>query len=281
MIRTFSDPEALAQGVARAFLDRVGEIQAEGPERVARVVLTGGTIADAVHRQVAAAAGDPAGTPPGVDEPRGERAQIDGARIDWARIDWWWGDERFVPLDSPDRNAGQARRALLDHVAVDERRVHEIPSAPASSAGSAPSPDASPSGSSSAALSAAAAGYAAELADALGAEPFDLVMLGIGPDGHVASLFPQHAALAAVGDTVAVPDSPKPPPERLSLTFSRLNNAHQVWILASGESKREAVEALLAAEDAPGATVQATPARAVHGLSPTSLTLWTDLPLHR
>ena len=95
-----------------------------------------------------------------------------------------------------------------------------------------------------------------------GAGQFDVLMLGIGPDGHVASLFPGHDALA-VDDRVAVGvlDSPKPPPERISLTFAALNRAESVWFLASGDGKSEAVAAALATDG----TVQATPARGVTG----------------
>jgi 6-phosphogluconolactonase len=109
-------------------------------------------------------------------------------------------------------------------------------------------------------VAAAAAAYGDELRGQ-GTGLFDVVMLGVGPDGHVASLFPGYPQLD-VDDTVAVPvtDSPKPPPERVSLTFGALNRAHEVWFLASGEAKADAVAKALG-----GAEVHDIPAAGVHG----------------
>jgi len=148
--------------------------------------------------------------------------------VNWSRVEVWWGDERFLERDSDERNAVQARRALLDHVPVDPARVHEIASRD-------DVPD----------VEAAATAYAEELA-ASGPARFDVVMLGLGPDGHVASLFPGHDEVHRSG-TSAVPvhGSPKPPPERVSLTFERLNAADAVWVIVSGESKAAALAAAL------------------------------------
>jgi 6-phosphogluconolactonase len=97
---------------------------------------------------------------------------------------------------------------------------------------------------------AAAARYAAELATAAGQQgagqgggvpAFDVLMLGIGPEGHVASIFPEAPAAYATGSVVAVRDSPKPPPTRISFTFSAIQAAREVWILASGAEKADAV----------------------------------------
>src|SRR5690606_3753803 len=150
----------------------------------------------------------------------------DDAPVDWARVSFWWGDERFVPRDSDERNAVQARAAMLDHLPVDPARVHVVPS----------SDDVRDN-------VAAAAAYA-DLLEQHGPERFDLVMLGVGPDGHADSLFPGHPGLDARGtSTVSVDDSPKPPPERVSLTFETLTRADAVWFLANGEGKAEAVAA--------------------------------------
>ncbi len=113
---------------------------------------------------------------------------------------------------------------------------------------------------------AGAAAYAEEVR-AHGAGEFDVLMLGIGPDGHCASLFPGHPALD-VDDRVAtsVLDSPKPPPERITLTFPALNRSRAVWFLASGAGKAAAVAAALA-EDG---SIQATPARGVRGREETT-----------
>jgi 6-phosphogluconolactonase len=141
--------------------------------------------------------------------------------VDWTQVVVWWGDERFVAPDSPDRNARQAREAFLD--AVGATQVHEMPST-ADAAG----------------VDEGAAAYAATLREH-GSGEFDVVMLGIGPDGHIASLFPGFPQLDATDIAVGVTGSPKPPPERISLTFAPLNRAKSVWFLVSGEGKAEAV----------------------------------------
>ncbi len=114
-------------------------------------------------------------------------------------------------------------------------------------------------------LDAAAASYAAEVREH-GTGAFDVVMLGVGPDGHVASLFPGFPQLD-VDDAIAVgvTGSPKPPPERISLTFGALNRAKQVWFVVSGDGKADAVARALAADG----DVHDTPARGVHGLDQT------------
>lgn len=221
------DAETLTSDVVSRLLARLEEVQAEG--RVPQVGLTGGTIADVLHRELARRSAD--------------------SSVDWSRVEWWWGDERFVPAASPDRNAGQAREALLDHLPVDPARVHEVPASDQADNAEA-----------------AAAAYADTLR-AHGAGAFDVLMLGLGPDGHVASLFPGHPALA-VDDRVAVAvhHSPKPPPDRVSLTFPALNRADAVWFLVSGEGKADAVAAALA----PG-PVEECPAR---GVRPSGSTVW-------
>ncbi len=158
---------------------------------------------------------------------------------DWANVDFWFGDERFVPEGHADRNDQQARDAFLDRVGA--TRVHSVAGNDCS-------------------LSAATAAneYAATLPD----EPFDIVLLGVGPDGHVASLFPQHPLLHETERACAeLFDSPKPPPVRISMTFPTLNRADAVWFLVSGEEKSDAV-ARAVAEDG---TVDETPARGVRG----------------
>lgn len=221
LVEVHDDAAALANSVAGELLSRLADAQTSG--RVPQVVLTGGTIADAVHHEIArlSAASD----------------------VDWSRVGIWWGDERFVGPDDQDRNAGQARRAFLDTVGVDPAQVHEM---------------ASTATASSSAQGAAA--YAEELA-AHGAEGFEVLMLGVGPDGHVASLFPGRPELSATEPVVAVTDSPKPPPERISLTLPTLNRARAVWLLASGEAKAEAVARALGA----GAGENPLPAAAVGG----------------
>ena len=174
------------------------------------------------------------------------------SRIPWSRVHWFWGDERFVPRDSPDRNAGQAREALLDHVGVDEAHVHEVPAS-----------------DEVATAEEAAEAYSATMRSE-GAGFFEVLMLGIGPDGHCASLFPGHPALEARDAiAVAVHDSPKPPPDRVSLTCEAMERCRAVWFIASGEGKADAVARALADEG----SVAETPARGVRG---DETTWWLD-----
>lgn len=190
------------------------------------VALTGGTVARLVHREIAARA-----------------TQHD---IDWDRIDFWFGDERFVVRSSEERNAAQARADLLDRVGA--RRVHEIAAVEEASG-----------------VAAAADLYAAALRER-GPEEFDLVMLGMGPDGHVASLFPGHPQLGAEQATaVPVLDSPKPPPLRVTLTLPALNMSRAVWFLVTGPEKADAVARAWAFDG----SVAETPARGISGPSVT------------
>lgn len=167
--------------------------------------------------------------------------------VDWTDVDVYWGDERFVPAGHADRNDQQARDAFLTRVGVPVDRQHAF----------AASDDGLPS------VGAAADAYAADLPD----EPFDLVLHGVGPDGHIASLFPGFTQLHETERrAVDVLDSPKLPPQRLSLTLPTLNRAHSVWLLVSGQGKAEAVARALG-----DGTIDDTPASAARG---TSETVW-------
>jgi 6-phosphogluconolactonase len=156
-----------------------------------------------------------------------------GPSLEWPLVHVWWGDERYVPSDSDERNDVPAMRLLFDEVEVDPAKLHRMPAADAGFGDDA---------------DAAAQSYAAELARAVpgggdGAVPaFDVVLLGVGPDGHCASLFPGHPGTHVVDTSViAVHDSPKPPPTRLSLTFPALDAAKEVWFVVSGSGKADAV----------------------------------------
>jgi 6-phosphogluconolactonase len=221
-VEVHGSADELAASVAGAFVTLVAERQAAG--EIPDVVLTGGTIADKIHREIARLGAD--------------------SDVDWSRVSFYWGDERYVAPDSDDRNEKQAREALLDAVGIDPARVHPIPStADADSVDSA------------------ARAYAETVRDN-GSGTFDLVMLGVGPDGHIASLFPGFPQLD-VDDTIAVgvTGSPKPPPERVSLTFPALNRAEEVWFVVTGEEKADAVGRALAEVG----DVHETPARGVRG----------------
>jgi 6-phosphogluconolactonase len=193
------------------------------------IALTGGTVARLIHREIAARAG--------------------GYDIDWDRVVFWFGDERFVDAASADRNALQAREDFLDVVVAGT--VNEIPDTRMA-----------------ADVWAAATAYSDHLRSD-GSGEFDLVMLGMGPDGHIASLFPGSAQLDADAIAVPVTDSPKPPPERVSLTLAALNRSRAVWFLVTGAEKAEAVRRAWAFEG----SVNETPAR---GISGPSITWFVD-----
>lgn len=211
-VEVFHGPEELAESVARRLVEALLRLQASG--RVPSVVLTGGSIADEIHRAV-------------LDVPEHHD-------VDWSRVEIWFGDERFVPAEDDDRNALHARETLLSALPLDPGRVHEMP---ASDSGFVD-------------VESAAAAYAADVVGVLGEDPrFDVLMLGVGPDGHCASLFPGHAAVSATGVAVGVNNSPKPPPTRISLTMEALRGADEVWFVASGTGKAEAVGKAFAGGD--------------------------------
>ncbi|MGY1772100.1 6-phosphogluconolactonase [Blastococcus sp. SYSU D00813] len=223
------DADTLARAVAAALVARLAAAQAV--HGTASVVLTGGGIGTAVLRHVAELAAEP------VRE-----------RVDWTAVDVWWGDERFVPAGDAERNEGGARQALLDPVGVPAERVHAMPAADAGF----DTPEA------------AAEWYAGELAAAAGEggslPRFDVLLLGMGPEGHVASIFPDSPAVRDERPVVAVRDCPKPPPTRVSLGFPAIASAEEVWLLVSGEGKAEAVARALG-----GAPREEVPAAGVHG----------------
>jgi 6-phosphogluconolactonase len=161
--------------------------------------------------------------------------------VEWHRVHVWWGDERFVPADSDDRNDEAAFAAGLGELPLDPALVHRMPSTDSGYGDD---------------VDAAARQYAETLATAdpansTGGVPnFDIVMLGIGPDGHCASLFPGHPGTRVLDrPVIGLTDSPKPPPARLSLTFPALDTAREICFVASGPSKADAVAAALSGAD--------------------------------
>lgn len=229
-----ADPQVLAEAAAARLAIRLLDAQAERGE--ASVVLTGGRGAAAVYRALGASPAREA--------------------VDWAHVSIWWGDERFLPAGHPDRNETQAREALLDSLPLDPARVHPMP---ASDGPDGDDPEA------------AAARYAAELAAA--ARPghatlphFDVLLLGVGEDGHVASVFPEHPSAYETRPVSAVRGSPKPPPTRITLTLPTINHAEDVWLMVTGRDKAPAVEMALS-----GAGPVQIPAAGVRGVD---RTLW-------
>jgi 6-phosphogluconolactonase len=150
-----------------------------------------------------------------------QRLAEEGSRsaVDWSRVELWWGDERFVEADSDERNAEPAL-ALLSGLGLADDHLHPMPALDGGKG-----------------LDDAAEAYASELAGAR----FDICLLGLGPDGHVASLFPEHPSSYAEGTVIAVRSAPKPPPERISLTLDVINESSEVWFLVSGADKAKAV----------------------------------------
>jgi len=160
--------------------------------------------------------------------------------IDWSRVAFWWGDERYLPRGDADRNETQARAALLDRLELPLANVHPFPAV-----GDFPTIDA------------AADAYAAELGDTV----FDITFLGVGPDGHVASLFPDHPQVTESSRrVVAETSSPKPPSERLSLTLPVLSASERVWLVLAGADKAGALGLALA-----DANVASVPVAGVRG----------------
>jgi len=155
--------------------------------------------------------------------------------FDLSRLQIWWGDERFVESNSADRNSVQAHDALLSRIQIPAGNIHAMPS--------------SEDGDLLAAAKAFSENFCSDYPS------FDIVLLGMGPDGHVASLFPGSKAIEFGKWVVAEPDSPKPPQQRISLSYEALSSAKQVWLLVSGEDKAEAVSRVFDGEDLPATKV--------------------------
>ena len=227
------DVEVLTEAAAVRLLTRL--VDAQALRGTASIVLTGGGV--------------------GIGLLEAARRSPARAAVDWQRVDVWWGDERFVAADDPDRNELQARRALLDALDLDPARVHPM--------GALGGPDGDD-------VDAAAARYADELRAAAPADydvpPFDVLLLGVGPDGHTASIFPESPAAHDERLVVGVHGAPKPPPTRISMGFPTLNGAREAWFVAAGAEKASAVAMALS-----GAGRVQVPAAGVRGRQ---VTLW-------
>ena len=206
----FPSSAALAEGVAELFALRAAEaVEERGRFRVA---LAGGTTPLAAYRRLA-------------DSPWADL-------VPWAAVEVFFGDERCVGECDGDRNDAAAREALLLHVPIPPENVHPVPSL---------APD-------------GAERYEALLRERLSAPApavpvLDLVLLGLGEDGHTASLFPGHPAAAeTVRLVVRVDGAPKPPPSRVTFTLPLLNAARSVVFVVSGRGKREALARVLSGD---------------------------------
>ena len=210
-IAVHANPDVLAAAVAARLVTKLVDLQAAGT--TPKIVLTGGSTGIAVLEQL--------------------RASVARDAVDWGQVEFYWGDERFVPPDDPERNDKQAREALLDHVPVDPAQVFAM---------------GADTGTGPAGAEAAAEAYAEILRKAARPEDhgpvpsFDVLMLGMGGEGHTASVFPHSPAVYETERTVvAVHGCPKPPPTRVSLTLPAIRRAAEVWVMTTGESKAAAV----------------------------------------
>ena len=218
VIKWFASADELAEGIADQLTHTtVGALATRG---IAHIVLTGGRMGTTCLEAV--------------------REHPLTRDIPWDGVHFWWSDERFVPSEDSERNDVAAVRALLSSLDLPAENVHRMPS--------------SDSGLS---LEEAAFHYWAELNQVLGDDlVFDICLLGVGEDGHVASLFPGRAEIELDDPgVIAITHSPKPPPERLTFTRELIACARQVWLLASGSSKSDAVWLIAADEPVPAARV--------------------------
>jgi 6-phosphogluconolactonase len=220
------DKQALGASVAARFITKIIDVIDE--QGYASMAISGGSVSTLV---LAAIGQSPA-----------------RESVDWSKVHVWWVDERWVPQGDPDRNDAGTETDFLAHVSIPAENVHRMA---ASDAGLS--------------VDEAAAQYAAELAGAAQngapAPSFDITLLGVGPDGHTASLFPEFPQLAITDRSVVpVSDSPKPPPLRLTLTFPVINASQRVWVILSGAEKASVLGLALA-----GASIEDVPVGGVQG----------------
>ncbi len=216
-ILVLEDAEAVARAAAERIVARVQDAPADRGR--CALALSGGSTPRALYRLLAR---DPY-----------------RARVAWDRVELFWGDERCVPPSDPESNYRMAKESLLDAVAVPPARVHRIPAGTGEPA-------------------AVARAYEAELARVLGGTPggppprLDLVLLGMGADGHTASLFPRSPALAESVRWVVATAAPVGVPERITLTWPILNRAAHVLVLVAGPDKAGTLRDVLEGPRDPG-----------------------------
>lgn len=215
IVETYPDTATLVAAAGNRLVNAINSAVRERGK--AMIVLTGGGTGIGMLRQI------------------GDHAKD----IDWSAVHLFWGDERYVPEDDDERNEKQAREALLDRVDIPPGNVHAMPAS---------------DGEFGDDIDAAALAYEHVLAaNAEPGEPapnFDVHLLGMGPEGHINSLFPHSAAVRETRRLViGVEDSPKPPPRRITLTLPSVQRSREVWLVASGENKADAVAAAFGGAD--------------------------------
>src|ERR1700742_5242855 len=209
VVEVFPNGDALVEAAGKRLVDTLqSAVQARGR---ALLVLTGGGNGNALL----------------------EYLGTHGEQLDWSKVHLFWGDDRYVPEADDERNEKQARAALLDRVDIPSSQVHPMPAS---------------DGEFGTDLVAAALAYEQVLA--ANAEPgdvvpnFDVHLLGVGPEGHINSLFPDTPAVRETTQAVvSVDDSPKPPPQRITLTLPAVQRSREVWLLVAGAGKAGAVAA--------------------------------------
>ena len=211
-ILKYTDGPAVATAAAQALITQLTKLLATKP--TVHISITGGTVGILTLVKIA-------------EHP--ERNSVE-----WKRVHIWWGDDRFVAPDSADSNAVQAREALLSHLTLDTAFVHEFPKFHSASSVSIDEQ-----------LDAASVEFTETVLALANPETgfidFDVTILGMGPDGHIASLFPGHEIPSAGVSIIAEHNSPKPPPHRLSFTYEAINRSAEIWFVVAGEDKAEAV----------------------------------------
>ncbi len=218
-IKRYQTLSMLIDAAAHRFFTTVSAIQADSHGGVhcdgkVRLVLTGGTAGIALLDQLAT----------------GQRSDPQVGAIDWSRVHVFFGDERNVPRNHPDSNEGQAARALLDRVNIPANQVHGY-------------------GLDGSNMTPAVSAYT-HLLERVAPKGFDIHLLGMGGEGHINSLFPHSAGLRGDAPAVlAVHDSPKPPPERITLTLPAIRSSQRVWFLVSGNEKATAAAHLVQGTD--------------------------------
>jgi len=235
-VRVFPDLDALSAAAAAAVADVIST--AVGAAGRCAVVLSGGS------------------TPRMLYESLASRWR---ARIPWTTLHLFWGDERYVPHDDVHSNYRMAKEALLDRVPCQPDHIHPMPT-------DFEDPEA------------AARAYEVTLRDYFAGGPprFDLVLLGLGEEGHTASLFPRSPALAERTRWTAAVTAPADPPVRLTLTLPALSHAAAIYFLVAGSKKAHALSQVLS----PSADPNVYPAAAVRSDSG-AVTWWVDQPAAR
>lgn len=243
-IRVFQTPEELGQEAAAEILRLADAAVKE--KGFFTWALSGGATPRGVYSKLAGRAADVQAIPSGYP-----------ARFPWSKVHFFWGDERHVPPDHSDSNFGMAKSAMLDHVSIPPENIHRIHAEHADAAE-------------------AAADYEQSLRDFFHLEPgqwptFDLILLGLGPDGHTASIFPGTDAIHERSRLVAAPMVPKLKARRITLTFATINQAATILFLVSGGEKADILHRVVEGEE----DVEKYPAQGVKPLKG-RLMWWAD-----